>query len=34
VINDPAQAVEWTMRFLLGLGTLLVLAWLYERRWW
>jgi hypothetical protein len=31
VINDPVQAVEWTVRFLCALGCLLVLAWLWER---
>jgi len=34
VINDIPQAVLWTTRFLCGLGGLLVLAWLYENRWW
>ena len=28
-----AEAVLWATQFLCGLGVLLVLAWLHERRW-
>jgi hypothetical protein len=34
VINDPVLATLWTLRFLCGLGVLLVLAWLHENRPW
>jgi hypothetical protein len=34
MLNDPVLATIWTLRFLCGLGGLLVLAWLWERRPW
>jgi hypothetical protein len=30
---NEAAAVVYVTQFLCGLGVLLVLAWLYERRW-